>query len=499
MSSRPFDISKFRKQLTKSIEGLGIGFNDPTDWISTGNYALNYLISGDFYKGVPLGKVSLFFGESGCLPKFASVRVKHESGEVEDITVNELRYIWKNILIETPDGFQKITNWFNKGFLPMVEVTTESGLVTRCATNHLLQTTSDGWISAEFALNNTVITINSVKDAVVSVVNKSPDECFDFTIDHESHRYWGDGFSSHNSGKSYICSGNVIKNAQQQGIFPILIDTENALDEKWLQDLGVDTSEDKLLKLSVAMVDDAAKTISEFMKSYKEMPEDQRPKVLFIIDSLSMLLVPSDTNQFAEGQISKGNLGIKPKALFALVRNCINLLANENVGLCCSAHSYASQDPYNPDQIISGGQGFVYASSIVVSMKKLKLKEDEEGNKTTTVNGIRAGCMVTKSRYSKPFQKIEVQIPYDTGMSPTSGLFELFDEKKLISKEGNRYAYTDLKGEVHKYFRKEWNKNENGILDLVMSEFQEKEKLYGKKILQQEEVEYHEDDEVTSE
>ena len=63
---KAFDISKFRKSITKSIDGLGIGFNDPTDWISTGNYALNYLISGDFFKGVPLGKVTVFAGESGA-------------------------------------------------------------------------------------------------------------------------------------------------------------------------------------------------------------------------------------------------------------------------------------------------------------------------------------------------------------------------------------------------------------------------------------------------
>jgi hypothetical protein len=63
--TKPYDFSKFRKEITKSIDGLSIGFNDPTDWISTGNYALNYLISGDFNKGVPLGKVTVFAGESG--------------------------------------------------------------------------------------------------------------------------------------------------------------------------------------------------------------------------------------------------------------------------------------------------------------------------------------------------------------------------------------------------------------------------------------------------
>jgi hypothetical protein len=63
---KPFDVSKFRKEITKSIDGLSIGFNDPTDWISTGNYALNYLISGDFNRGIPLGKVTVFAGDSGA-------------------------------------------------------------------------------------------------------------------------------------------------------------------------------------------------------------------------------------------------------------------------------------------------------------------------------------------------------------------------------------------------------------------------------------------------
>ena len=39
-----------------------------------------------------------------------------------------------------------------------------------------------------------------------------------------------------------------------------------------------------------------------------------------------------------------------------------------------------------------------YASSIVVAMRKLKLKEDEDGNKTTDVKGIRAACKVMKTR-----------------------------------------------------------------------------------------------------
>jgi RecA/RadA recombinase len=276
-----------------------------------------------------------------------------------------------------------------------------------------------------------------------------------------------------------------VRNAQQQGIFVVLVDTENALDKSWLEALNVDTSEDKLLKVSMAMIDDVARLISEFVKEYRGLPEDQRPKVLFVIDSLGMLLTPTDVNQFGAGDL-KGDMGRKPKALNALVRNCVNMFGTLDIGLVATNHTYASQDPYNPDPNITGGQAFVYASSIVVAMKKLKLKEDEAGNKISEVRGIRAGCKVVKSRYSKPFEAIEIKIPWDTGMNPFSGLFDLFEQKNIVTKEGNRYCYVDQHGEVHKYFRKEWNANENGIMDLVMSEFSSKIKTTESKLVEDE-------------
>lgn len=395
--------------------------------------------------------------------------------EIKEVTVKELNELYKsgkfNIEIDTPDGFQPITNWFNKGVLPMVLIETESGLTTNCAVNHLLQLGTGEWIPAgQLSIGQQLLTVNNPSDVITRVQESDDEECFDFTVDHPNHRYWGDGISSHNSGKSYICAGNLVRHAQEQGIFVVLIDTENALDETWLKALNVDTDESKLLKMNLSMIDDVAKTISEFMKEYKALPEENKPKVLFVVDSLGMLLTPTDVNQFESGEM-KGDMGRKPKALTALVRNCVNMFGSQNVGLVCTNHTYASQDPYDPDDRISGGQGFIYASSIVVAMKKMKLKEDEDGNKTTTVNGIRAGCKIMKTRYAKPFESIQVHIPYETGMDKYSGLFDFLESKSIVKKEGNRYTYTDTNGEVHKYFRKEWNKNTNGILDLVMSEF----------------------------
>jgi recombination protein RecA len=338
MANKAFDPTKFRNSLTKSIQGMSAGFNDPTDWVSTGNFALNYLISGDFNRGVPMGKVTVFAGESGA-------------------------------------------------------------------------------------------------------------------------------------GKSYICAGNIVKYAQEQGIFVVLIDSENALDESWLHALDVDTSEEKLLKLNMSMIDDVAKTISTFMTDYKAMPEEDRPKVMFVIDSLGMLLTPTDVDQFNKGDM-KGDMGRKPKALTSLVRNTVNMIGSHNVGLVCTNHTYASQDMFDPDDKISGGQGFIYASSIVVAMKKLKLKEDEDGNKISEVRGIRAGCKVMKTRYAKPFEGVQVKIPYETGMNPYSGLLELFEAKGVIEKSGNRLKYVTNAGEEILEYRKKWT---GELLDMVMSDYLEKE------------------------
>jgi recombination protein RecA len=340
--ARAFDASKFRKSITKSVPGMSVGFRDPDTWVSTGNYCLNKLISNDFYKGVPLGKVTVFAGESGA-------------------------------------------------------------------------------------------------------------------------------------GKSYVAAGNIVKHAQDQGIFVVLIDSENALDESWLHALQVDTTPEKLLKLNVAMIDDVAKIISDFMKGYREdhaeKADADRPKVLFVIDSLGMMMTPTDVDQFNRGDM-KGDMGRKPKALASLVRNSVNMFGDYNVGLVATNHTYESQDMFDPDDKISGGQGFIYASSIVVAMRKLKLKVDADGNKTSQVHGIRAACKVMKTRYAKPFESVQVEIPYETGMSPYSGLVEFLEAKEVLKKSGNSLEYTShTTGEVIKMFRKPWNANKDGALDLIMTEW----------------------------
>jgi hypothetical protein len=46
---------------------------------------------------------------------------------------------------------------------------------------------------------------------------------------------------------------------------------------------------------------------------------------------------------------------------------------------------------------------------------------DADGNKTSEVHGIRAACKIMKTRYSKPFESVQVEIPQPFPLHKTLG------------------------------------------------------------------------------
>ena len=92
-----------------------------------------------------------------------------------------------------------------------------------------------------------------------------------------------------------------------------------------------------------------------------------------------------------------------------------------------------------------------------------------DSNKVSSVQGIRAACKVMKSRYSKPFEGVQIKIPYETGMDPYSGMLEMLEQKGIVEKVGNKLSYVSpITGEEIKEFRKAWS---NDKLQVVLDEW----------------------------
>lgn len=330
---RTFDVTKFRRQLTTKMD-IPVGFSDPKIWINTGNYALNRLISGDYNRGIPLSKVTMFAGESG-------------------------------------------------------------------------------------------------------------------------------------SGKSLLAAFAMSQAQKEHNAFCILLDSEGAGDKVWLINAGVDVDEKKFMRIPVFTVDDVTSIIASFVREYKASGSDQ--PIFIVLDSIGMLETNTGQEKFLKG-LNPGDQGQLAKQLKKLVKNCIYLCEQSNIGFLFTNHTYESQDMFNPDQKISGGAGIVYASSIVIATRKLKLKEvheEDEIETSTGVQGIRINAMVYKSRYNKPFEKTTIEVPWSTGIDPYSGLIEMFELDGIIKQEGKKLLYIDSEGNEHKYFRKRIT---DELLDLIMKE-----------------------------
>ena len=91
-----------------------------------------------------------------------------------------------------------------------------------------------------------------------------------------------------------------------------------------------------------------------------------------------------------------------------------------------------------------------------------------------------------KSRYSKPFEGVQIKIPYETGMDTYSGLVDLFEKKRILSKDGNRLKYVDSKKTEYKEYRRVWEQG-GELLDNIMKDFSNLEPVEDKETVKEEE------------
>jgi RecA/RadA recombinase len=232
------------------------------------------------------------------------------------------------------------------------------------------------------------------------------------------------------SGKSFIAS-NTMAWAQKYKNYHILaLDSENALDIEYLRKIGVSTDEDRLTYVQVTTIEDVNSVCSEFFSNYKKTygkDNPDAPKVLIILDSLAMLASATELVNYDKAGEIKADQGILAKRRKAMLRLIIGNLARLPIGMIITDHVY-------PADIMLGDGAWAitnstrFSSSIIGIVTKLKLKEEK------TVIGVKMRFETYKSRFAVVGTKIELEVPYNTGMSPFSGLTGLLESMGVIAK-----------------------------------------------------------------
>lgn len=249
------------------------------------------------------------------------------------------------------------------------------------------------------------------------------------------------------SGKSYLAA-NCIKNAQAAGAFVLVVDSENALDDTFMQAIGVDIENNYMYK-SVTTIPQVTKVVSSFLQAYnKEYNNDHNaPQILIVVDSLDMLLSEKEVEIFEAGG-QHGDMGQRNKQLKQMLRTFVQAIKSLNVAIITTSQVYKNQDLKSGDGVWIQAEAVKYSASQIILLTKLKLKDTGSAE----VKGIRMKCEIAKSRFSAPFQSVTVEVPYKTGMDPLSGLVEVACNLGIVEKRGSRYGFT---GEEESWYSKD--------------------------------------------
>ena len=199
------------------------------------------------------------------------------------------------------------------------------------------------------------------------------------------------GLSS--AGKSYMAV-QIASNAQKMGITVVYFDAESAIDPKFLENAGVDMSENFLYVQAVS-VEKTLETIEDLMSEY---PDN---RFLFIWDSIA---ATSSEKELESDFNPQTTMAVKPRIFSKAFPKLIIPLANQDCTLLV-INQLKTNIPRTPAEamvtpyIAPGGKAIEYFSSQRIWLTKRKAKAAY----VTDESGVRVGSEVKikieKSRF----------------------------------------------------------------------------------------------------
>ena len=223
------------------------------------------------------------------------------------------------------------------------------------------------------------------------------------------------------TGKSYLAL-SVCRNAQKKGYTPIYLDSESAIDLDFVKRLGCDP--DNFIIKQVTTVSEVSTFLSRTCKSCMEMPEDERPKIIFVLDSLGNLTSDKELNDTIEGNDKRDMT--RQQNIKALFRTNATALGKLGYPMIVCAHIYKTNDVF-AKTIVSGGSGINFNSSVTLLLSTAKL-DDKQSDKIAekkvgdfTKTGVVVTAKPEKSRFTIP-QRVKFWIPFFKAPNPYIGL-----------------------------------------------------------------------------
>jgi RecA/RadA recombinase len=300
------------------------------------------------------------------------------------------------------------------------------------------------------------------------------------------------GFSGPQAcGKTYIIN-KIIANAQKEGRFAVVFDTENAVDKDTAEALGCDPS--KIKYCPVETVEQCRNQVSAFLDSVIE--KGLKGKFIIAIDSLGNLVSTKEMNDVAAGKEAM-DMGTRAKGLKSMMRVLTLKAAKADTPVIFSNHIYANPADMYPSLVKqqSGGSGPLYLASVLVQMavKNEKSSGGQNSNRDAVedvapiakdINGITLRTLTIKNRFAPPFLEAEMYLNFRNGLGRYSGLLDMALGYGIVVQNGPTFALAD--GTKLGYY-KSWRQDEDIWENKILPELEKKlqvELKYKKEVIE---------------
>lgn len=232
----------------------------------------------------------------------------------------------KSVKIKSMGGdYFNVSNFYEKGILPTYQVVLENGNTIKVSNKHMFFT-HVGWLAtSELIPNRTQIFCDDFTYSIVKSVDYIGEyPIVDIQVD-QSECYFGNGMLNHNSGKS-LMSYHLLAETQKKGGVAVLIDTETAVDNPFMEAIGVDLS--KLVYVSLDTVEEIFAVIETIIAKVREKSPDTL--VTIVVDSVAG--ATTEIEQKADYQ-KDGWATAKAIILSKALRKITNMIGRQKVTL----------------------------------------------------------------------------------------------------------------------------------------------------------------------
>jgi RecA/RadA recombinase len=202
---------------------------------------------------------------------------------------------------------------------------------------------------------------------------------------------------------------------------------------------------------------------------------------VMLIDSIGMLPSEKELIESRTTVAEKRDM-TRAQALKSLFRTITMPLGYKDVLLVAINHVYAATGSFIPHDVVAGGGGPAYGTSIIVIMSKSALKDGDE------VVGSVIRAKTEKNRFAREKAEIRFNIEFSGGINLYSGLLEFcIDEELLVVPKGGmpksgdihkvkEFLFNGKADKVLKYAQLtpkfwEWYLHDGGLADILREHF----------------------------